>query len=197
MKTIFSEKIKIVIYIILGFLLIVSSYLIILNINHYKSLSSTTIVSEIDNDYAKFKNNVNLIEKTINSKNGGDKLSLSLSKVLNSLKNDGVYRLIPKTKLTYRNLYELNDYFMEELINNGWISNIKSFKDSSEYEDTIMMLVNNSKYLNSVFTSNSLILYDSNLDNKIEDNYRFILSNYLMYSNIILDISNKLGGTNE
>ena len=197
MKTIFSEKIKIVIYIILGFLLIVSSYLIILNINHYKSLSSTTIVSEIDNDYAKFKNNVNLIEKTINSKNGGDKLSLSLSKVLNSLKNDGVYRLIPKTKLTYRNLYELNDYFMEELINNGWISNIKSFKDSSEYEDTIMMLVNNSKYLNSVFTSNSLILYDSNLDNKIEDNYRFILSNYLIYSNIILDISNKLGGTNE
>ena len=113
------------------------------------------------------------------------------------MKQDGVYRLIPKTKLTYHDLYVLNDYFMEELINNGWVSNIKSYDMSSEYDDIIMMLVNNSNYLNSMFTSNSLILYDGKVDNKIEDNYHFILRNYLMYSNVILSISNELGGANE
>ena len=37
--------------------------------------------------------------------------------VLNVLKKDGVFRLIPRTRLSYKDLYRLNDYFVEELIN--------------------------------------------------------------------------------
>jgi hypothetical protein len=113
------------------------------------------------------------------------------------MKKDGVYRLIPKTELSYQDLYTLNDYFMEELINNGWVSNIIKLDVSSKYQNIIMMLVNNANYLNAVFTNNGLTLYDGNLDNKIEDNYHFILSNYMMYSNVILDICNELGGIHE
>jgi len=197
MKTIFKDNVKIVIYVILGILLIISSYLIILNIHHYHSLSSEVIVSEIDNGYAKFKENVNLIETVIGSYQSDDEVYLSLSKLVDNMKRDGVYRLIPKTKLTYYDLYILNDYFMEELINNGWVSYIQKFDASGNYQDIIMMLVNNSNYLNSVFTNNSLALYDGKLDNKIEDNYHFILSNYMMYSNVILDICNEIGVNNE
>ncbi len=197
MKTIFKNNVKIVMYVILGILLIISSYLLILNIHHYQSLSSEVIVSEIDNDYAKYKENVNSIEKIISNYQSEDEEHLLLDKLVDIMKREGVYRLIPKTKLTYHDLYILNDYFMEELINNGWVSNIIKLDVSSKYQNIIMMLVNNANYLNAVFTNNGLTLYDGNLDNKIEDNYHFILSNYMMYSNVILDICNELGGIHE
>ena len=47
-----------------------------------------------------------------------------------------------------------------------------------------------------IFTNNSLILYDSKLDNKIEDNYHFILSNYRIYSNVILSMCKESGDIN-
>ena len=192
MKTIFNDYIKIVIYLICGILVVMSSYIIILNVNHYNSLLASTVVSEIDNDYLKYKDNIELIEEFVNNSNNSNG---KLTKVLEIMKKDGVYRLIPKTKLNYKNLYNLNDYFMEELINNGWVSNLKSLDESNKYQDTITLLVNNSKYLNDVLTNNSFTLYDSNLDNSIEDNYHFILSNYRMYANVILNICNELGGT--
>lgn len=188
MKTIFSDYLKIVIYFITGILLIISSYTIIINIKHYQSLSSIVVVSEIDNDYIKFKENVGLIEKSKG-------LNARLASALEIMKQDGVYRLIPNTKLSYNDLYKLNDYFIEELINNGWLSNIMELNESKKYQDMITILIKNSKYLNSVFTNNSLTMYDSSLDIKIEDNYHFILSNYLMYSNVILNICNEVGGT--
>lgn len=193
MKTIFNEYYKIVMYVLFGILLVMSSYLIILNINHYQSLLDTTVVSEADNDYLVYKKNVNLIEETINKLNESNEKEI-LSKVLDKMKLDGVYRLIPKTVLIYKDLYSLNDYFIEELINNSWISNVKKIENSNKHQDTIMLLVNNSNYLNSIFINNSLILADNGLDNKIEDNYHFILSNYLTYSKVILSICNELGG---
>ena len=191
------KYIKIIMYALFGILLVISSYLIILNINHFNSLSTKTIVSEADNDYVKYKENIKIIEEFINNhKDLENKTYLTLSKVLDSLKRDGVYRLIPKTKLTNKNLYELNDYFMEELINNSWVSNLKSFDINDKYHDTIMLLVNNSNYLNSIFTNSSIMLYDGKLDNKIENNYHFLLSNYLMYSKVVLNLCNDIGGNN-
>ncbi len=189
---------KMVIYLILGILFVISSYTIIINIRHYKSLSSTIVVSEADNDYSEYKKNINLIEEVIDNYANKDNLVyINLTKALDSMKKDGVFRLIPKSKLQYQNLYLLNDYFMEELINNIWVKNFEIMENSKKYQNIISLLANNSKYLNSVFTSNSLTLYDSKLDNKIDDNYHFILNNYLMYSNVILDISQELGGSYE
>ena len=152
---------------------------------------------EIDNDYSIYKKNVNLIEKYLEEHQFKDnKMYLSLSKVLNGMKSNGVYRLIPKTKLNNKDLYELNNYFIEELINNGWISTIKEYEVSNNYQDTIDLIINNSNYLDQILINNGLVLYDSSLDNKIEDNYHFLLSNYMMYSKVILNICNELGGTN-
>jgi hypothetical protein len=191
------KYIKILVYLLFGVLLVISSYIIIINVKHYNSLTTNTVVSEADNDYLKYKENVNEIEDFVNNHNSLDnKVYLSLSKAVDTLKRSGVYRLIPKMKLTVKDLYELNDYFMEDLINNNWVSNLISLDISNKYNETVMLLANNSKYLNSIFVNNSLILYDSKLDNKIEDNYHFILSNYLTYSKVLLNICNELGGVN-
>ncbi len=196
MKALFGEHLKMVMYIIFGILLIMSSYIIILNIHHYKSLSVNISVSELDSDYSKYKDNIVLIEEKLITYKSDDKLYLALTKTVNNMKKNGVFRLVPKSKLNYKNLYELNDYFMEELINNSWVHNIQELNISNKYQNTIDMLVSNSNYINSIFNSNSLILFDGKLNNKIDDNYHFILRNYLMYSNVILDMCNELGGGN-
>ena len=195
MKVKVGECLKIVLYTIFGILLVISSYTIIINIHHYQSLTDVVIVSEADNDYSKYKDNINVIEEKLNTfQNKNGKEYTNLIKTLTIMKKGGVFRLIPKTKLKYQDLYQLNEYFMEELINNNWVTNIKKLEISEKYQDVVTMIINNSNYLNSVFTNNSLILSDSKQDNKIEDNYHFILSNYLMYSNIVLDMCNEIGG---
>ena len=196
MKTHFDEYLKIIMYTIFGILFAMSIYLIVLNIHHSNSLTSIVNVSDIDNDYIKYKDNVTLIEEKLNIYNGNNKLTRALSKTLNNMKNGGVFRLVPKTKLTYKDLYEINDYFMEELINNSWVHNLKELDISLKYQEIISMLVNNSNYINKVFNNNSLTLYDSNLTNNVEDNYHFILNNYLMYSNVILSLCDEIGGAN-
>ncbi len=196
MKSPKVDYIKIIMYSLFGVIFALASYIIIININHYRSLSYTINVSDIDEDYSKYKDNVLQIEKKLNDISSDDKTYLSLTKVLTTMKKDGVYRLIPKQELNYRDLYNLNDYFMEDFINNNWVSYLKESEISTKYQDTLDMLINNSNYLNKVFTGNSLILYDDSLDNKIEDNYHFILKNYLMYSSVILDMCNELGDDN-
>lgn len=195
MKSSWEDYVKIIMYTIFSILFAVSTYIIILNIHHTKSLSDTVNVSDIDDNYNKYKDNVNLIDDKLN--NYHDKTNkeyLTLSKVLNIMKKDGLFRLVPKTKLSYKDLYNLNDYFIEELINNGWVHNLNELEISKSYQNTFNMLANNSKYINSIFVNNSLKLSDNGLSNEISDNYHFILNNYLMYSEVILNIVNELGG---
>ena len=197
MKSLVRDYIRVIMYTIFSILFAMSTYIIIINIHHYRSISDSINVSDIDSNYSSYKDNVNLIEEKLEKySNKADKIYLSFSKTVNNMKKGGVFRLLPKTKLSYKDLYNLNDYFIEELINNSWVHNLKELEVSNKYQNTINLLINNSKYLNSVFNSNSLVLYDSGLDNKISDNYHFILNNYLMYSNVILGMCNELGGVN-
>ena len=193
MKEFLGDLLKMAMYTTFGLLLIIASYVIIINISHYRNLTKYVNVSEADSDYSTYKDNVNLIEEKIAKiTNKKSDEYLALNNITNAMKNNGVFRLVPKTKLSYHELYELNDYYMEELVN-GWYHNIQNIESSQKYQELITMLARNSEYLNHVFTSNSLILYDSKLDNKIDDNYQFILNNYLMYSEIILNICNEIG----
>ncbi len=196
MKTHFDEYLKIIMYTIFGILFAMSIYLIVLNIHHSNSLTSIVNVSDLDNDYVKYKDNVTIIEEKLAKNVNASALYKALSKAVKNMKNGGVFRLVPKTKLSYKDLYEINDYFMEELINNSWVHNIKELDNSLKYQEIISMLVNNSNYINRVFTNNSLTLYDSNLTNSVEDNYHFIINNYLMYSNVILSLCDEIGGAN-
>ena len=197
MKSLVRDYIKVIMYTIISILFAMSTYIIIINIHHYNSLSGSINVSDLDSNYNSYKNNINSIEDILEKySDKSNKTYLSFSKTINNMKKGGVFRLVPKTELSYKDLYELNDYFIEELINNSWVHILKDLEISNKYQNTIDLLISNSKYINSVFNGNSLVLYDSNLDNKISDNYHFILNNYLMYSNVILDMCSELGGLN-
>ena len=181
MKRVNDEYLKIIIYAILSIILVLSAYFIIINIRHYKALSQDVMVSEADTLYTDFKNNVNGIENKLNNKN-----ITSLTRSLNVLKDGGVFRLIPNTKLTYYDLYNLNDYFMNDIINNCWISNLKSINKDKSNEEMINVLISNSEYLEEHFTNNGLTLYDSYSETNIQNDYKLVLNNYLAFSRIIL-----------
>ena len=193
MKGVFGEYYKIIMYTIFGILIILSSYTIILNIHHYKSLKNTAIVSDIDTSYKKFMNNVTKLEDYVNLNNSKAN-SKYFKNTLNVLKKDGLFRLVLNSKLTYSDLYNLNDYFIDGLINEGWVTNIKQLDTQNKYKDEIDFLVNNAKYLKNYLAKNGLILYDESNTHKIVDDYNLILNNYAMYSSIILKIS---GGYND
>jgi len=194
MKSLFGEYYKIILYTILGLMIIMSSYIIILNIHHYHAISLEVAVSDIDSEYKSYIDNVLKIEDNIDKVKDSD-LVLGLNKTIDIMKNSGVFRLIPKTKLSYRDLYELNDYFLEKLVNDGWVKYIKPHYLNTNYDDDINILINNAKYLNKTLNDNGLIMYDVKNDRKIIDEYHFILKNYEMFSKVILNISN-IGGDN-
>ncbi len=196
MKSFFGEYYKVVMYTIFGLMIVLSCYTIIINIHHYHSLKDTVSVSELDSNYKIYKNNVTLIEESVDKISDKD-IKTSFNNIVAILKKDGVFRLVPNRKLEYHDLYNLNDYFIEELINEIWVSNINKLDISKEYQEEINLLINNSGYMNSYLIKNGLLLYDDRNSQKIIDDYHFILNNYSMFSSIILKISNSLGGNSD
>lgn len=188
MKGLYDEYYKIIFYAIVTVIFAISIYIIVLNIHHYQALSYPITVSEADLDYSNYKENINNIEYNL-KKNVNHKSYSSLNSTLTILKNGGVFRLIPKSKLTYRDLYELNDYFINDLINNCWFQKLKSLNKNELNDAMITILINNSEYLNNHFIDNGLTLYDSYNENRIYDDYHVILKNYLAFSNIIISMS--------
>ena len=195
MKRFFDEYFKMIMYTVFGLILVMSSYMIIVNIHHYRELSTKINVSEADVDYINYKNNVNDIDELLNKYSKKDtKLFMALNNARVMLKTSGVFRLMPNTKLEYHDLYQLNDYFLNDLINDSWVMRLKEVNKNKNYDEMITILTNSSKYLDTHFIDNGLTLYDSYNESKIRDDYETILKNYLYFSNIILNMSRTLGG---
>ena len=195
MKKFIEDYYNFFIYGICIILFTLSIYNIIINVKHANFLNEKIIVTDSFSDYNEFKNNVLLIENNL-AKNHNSNLYRPLNKLLILLKKDGVFRLFPKDKLAYSDLYNLNNYFIE-IINDGWFSNISEIKDvdTNYYNEYVDMLVINANYVSKELLNNSNYAYSFN--NSIRDNmdeeYKYILSNYQKFSYLILEISNKMG----
>ncbi len=194
MKTFSKKYLDFIIYTICGFLFVISSYNIIINIHHYRHLNKTVTVSDIDKNYNDFKDNVLKIETKIAkiSKNG---MYSDFSFVLNKLKSDGLYRLMPSQKLHFTDLYQLNNYFVDTLINEGWIKRLKNDSGNSYYDEFMETLINNSNYVKKELLNNCNFSYDMRNDirSTINEEYQFIVNNYKVYSFIVLSMLNDLG----
>ena len=191
MKKILDEYLEIVIYTICGIILVFSSYLIIINIKHATYIDQIVSVSIMDDDLLTYKENIIKLESNLESNN-----NIFLNKVLMLLKNDGLYKKIPGDKLNYQDLYSLNNYFIDVIINEGYFSNLKINENISDiYDKYVSMLIYNSKYINRELENNSNFHYDV-LNNEIRDSinevYQMILHNYKEFSYILLEMCGSL-----
>lgn len=198
MKKFIEEYYLFFIYTICIILFIISIYNILINVKHALYLNEKITVSDIDNNYKSLKDNIILIEDNL-EKNKNSNLYNPLLNTMLLLKQNGVYRLMPGDKLTYIDLYDLNNYFLDIIINNGWtinFSNIKSVTNTfnNEYID---MLINNANYINKELLNNSNFSYtvNNNIRDNINEEYQYILNNYQKFSSLILEISNKMGNS--
>lgn len=192
MKKFLKEYFEIIIYTISGLLIILSSYNIIINVNHAKYLNQEVYVSTIDVDLTAYKDNVIKIIDKVDEKD-----NTILKKIIPLLKNDGLFKVIPGDKLSYHDLDELNCYFIEKLINEGYISNIKTSNEFNNdmYDEIINNIIFNSSYLDRELRNNSNYHYDvhnNEVRNEITEIYKMILRNYKEYTYVILEMCDNL-----
>lgn len=186
MKRVNDEYLKKIICVVFGLVFVISMYFVIINIRHYEALSQKVTVSDADTSYIKFKENISHVENKLN--HYSDSKGTSLQRTLNVLKNGGVFHLLSHTELSYYDLYKLNDYFMNNVINDCWVSNLKGLNNNKTNDQLVNALINNSTYLDNHFINNSLTLYDSYSENSIQNDYEMILNNYLSFSDVLLSI---------
>ena len=199
MKHFFKEYCDYLVYGICIFLLSLSLYNLVINYKHAKFLNEKIVVMDSLNVYNEFKNNISLIENNLNN-NHNSELYNSLSKILELLKKNGVFRLFPKDNLTYQDLYKLNNYFLE-IIDDGWIYNLHEIEkiNGDYYSEFVNTLIINANYVDKELLNNSNYAYSFN--NNIRDNmdeiYKYILNNYEKFSYIVLKLSNETGNSHD
>ena len=195
MKSFFSEFSQILIYGICIILFTLSIYNIVINVKHAMFLDEKITVSASQYEYKEFKNNVTMIENNLQDYKS-NKLYNALYNILLMLKNDGAFRLFPNDQLSYADLYNLNNYFID-IINDGWFTNTSELDelDTDYYNEFVDMLIINANYLSKELLNNSNFSYtfNNNIRNVIDEEYKYILNNYRKFSYIILEISRKLG----
>ncbi len=188
MKSWIKEFIGVLIGAISLLLIVIGSYIVIINIKHYSIVNETARLSD-EELFQEYKNNVLILEDNFDGK---------YSLCLDSLKNGGVFRLMPKNLITYRELYELNEYFINEVINNCWAKTIAQdpniIKDSVEKD--IKILVNNALYIKEKMLNNSNYYYTFKKERIIDDDYQYILNNYNAFSKVLLKIGDKYDSIN-
>ncbi len=198
MKGFIREYYKFFIYTICIILFIVAIYNILINIKHALYLNEKIIVTDIDDNYKNFKNNIILIENNL-EKSKNSNLYNPILNTLALLKQNGIFRLMPGDKLTYTDLYDLNNYFLDSIINNGWIVNFTDIKTvNTEFNNQYVdILINNANYINKELLNNSNFsyTYNNNIRDNINEEYQYILNNYQKFSYLILEISNKMGNS--
>ena len=187
MKSFLNNYRNVLMSVISGILLILGSYTLIINLNHASYLDQKVIVRDEDSSFRKFKENVLKLENKINEENDS-----FLQVTVSLLKKSGIYKLLPGDKLGYRDLFELNNYFIEELFNNSWVSNLKQNNNfNSKYDvDYMNILIKNANYLNKELLNNSNYHYDvknNDIRDVIVEEYLYILDNYYNYTVFILN----------
>lgn len=204
MKKSVKEYLKGVIYLLASLLIIITSYNIIINIFHMKTINSNVLINNYYDEYYQYKSNVNDIVNLLNnnSKKSNNVLYRSLIVCLNSLKKDKMYNYSFNQTLNNLDLYEINEDFINNIIDNSWYSNlnvidwdsIKLSEYKKEIDHTMSLLIFNSQYLKNELRYNDNYHYSlsSNYNDELDNHYKMILNNYNQYTKIILELSKYL-----
>lgn len=189
-------------------------YTLFINLFHHNYINQSVIVSELDNSYTKYNENINLINNNLKKINKSNEYYNGINSCLNYLKSyEGINGIRVGQVLKPYDIYVLNSNFNNELYNRCWISSMSfiSLEEHnndtlghlfSEYNRTIRLLVKNSDYVKKELKGNSSYQYRTinskdMVRNDLVEQYNMVLDNYCIFSEVILDFSNFLtGGVN-
>lgn len=217
MKSINNKYLYYIKFVLLFLIFCIAFYYLVINIFHSTSLNKKVYTSSSDNYYRKYQLNIDAINANLknytykNNKYAYDNNTMHsinnrLAVCYNALNSQKGLFGIRNENITYYDVYELNNNFINSLIDKCFHSNllwITSSKDSKLKEEIlskqnmINTLANNSSYIKDELKGNSSYSYRTtylqrNVRNDLESTYQFVLHNYYDFSQIILDFSNYL-----
>lgn len=221
MKEFFVEYVRIISKSIIGLLFGLGFFYILLNAFHASSINKVVYVSELDVYYSSYLDNVLAIKKNLdNYRYDKDKFAHNMPtmqkisseitacyNILNS--NEGLLGKSEGMKLGFNDVYNLNNYFINSLIDQCFISDIswvmkdEVLQDSNFAREVAIqynvndILSNNSMYIKDELRDNSSYYYNTAVSNAmirndLNSSYRLVLRNYYDFSKIILNLSEYL-----
>lgn len=227
MKDFFKDYVHIIAMAIVGLVFGVSFYYLLINAFHAASISKVVHVNPSDIYYQGYQNNLVKIKNNLDRYSfDRDKFNYNITEmqhiysdinycygVLTS--NETIIGYIEGQNLGYVDVYNLNNYFINSLIDSCYTSNLSWIvKDDVRGSLVKERLINaslsldilsyNSSYVKDELRDNSSYYYNTAISNStirddLNSSYRMVLKNYNSFAEIILELSDYLvrGDVNE
>lgn len=217
MKNILLEFLKLLSSAILIICFSFASFLLIINLFHYKEISRAQRIDMVDNkDYIEYKNTIDTVDKTMKSVNYNDAKYKNTAKpvyekyntCIKSLKESTFEGLKDKSSITILELYNINNEMLDEYNNlcisdivytieeigktNNYKNNFVPIKKSIEEKQKIML--DNTDYLAKASLNNSSYSFNTDLStssiyNKTIGELKLTITNYKILASILDDIA--------
>ena len=217
MKNLLVDYFKVIIYTVIGFVLVVSSFYLLINYYHSEELKRTVFISSNDNNYIdyqeKIKRITNNLEKFKSKNNHTTEENLLYESIFNCqmvMQEAGTFGHIPvNINFTNKNVYDLGSKFQSRVYNVCWAQNLSSianFNHNSKFyiafepiNKSVSLLSNQNQYALKELENNSSYFYSTNISsyiirNYLETDYEIIVSSYNSFADIVLYLSELLNG---
>ena len=220
MKEFLKEYTKIIVSILCTVLFSLGFYNIFINLLHQNHISQNIVVSNLDNNYNAFQENVLKISNNLNNyvyKDDSYYDIRTMEKLRGNLKicfdflndDEGLSGIKLNDHIKPFDLYQINSYFVNEIINRCWISSLgfinleendyEGYFDDvfPQYDRSVKLLTNNSNYVKDELLNNSSYHYNTlvtknTVRNDFLSQYNMVINNYKVFSDIIVEISDFL-----
>lgn len=221
MREFFREYLHIITTSFTALLFGLGFFYLLLNLFHSSSMAKTVYVNKGDLSYQQMSQNINIIDENLSKYQYSNKsfeydvgmmesISSKLRVCSTMLKDEGSFYSLPEnTEASFAQVYDVNNYFINTLMDKCFISNVSwIIRDenvkSTPYTDKVRIyenyansLVDNAKYLRLELRDNSSYYFNTGISNAMTRNniasiYQKVLRNYADFSSIIADLSKYL-----
>lgn len=212
MKGFIKEYLKIITYATIGFVLVLSSFYLVVNYYHTEELKKTIYINSNDISYQMYNNKLQKINdnlKTFKSKNVTNtvykKMYNKLLTCKTVLEGEGTLATIPtNTNFTSYDIYKLGSRFQNDILNVCWamhLSYLTSDDVPREFSkvaphviNSINMIIDQTTFAMKEIQNNSSYFYTTNitsstLRNYLVSDYQIIANSYNNFADVILNLS--------
>lgn len=208
MRQLLLEYLYIVGYSIVGFVFVISFFLLFINLYHCVEVNGVYKKNNYElNSYKRIEDVLNKINKNIytNSSNNSNSISDKLKTCVNIISDSDTYTLMSKKNVTIRDVYMLQQNLQDNIINECLIKQIYPITnkkyDNNIINDYNLLLKNNidmlryrNNYLLDNVKNNSSYYFSSdnfkmNVFDVTKDNYYEVMSLYTDSLDLLYDFS--------
>ena len=178
MKSLFNDFLKLFANCILVICLIMASFLLVINIYHYKELSyvyyKNMNESQVYSNYINKKNDIKNKIDILNDSEIGSKLKQIYTECYNSIENSSFNKFVNKSNFILKDAYDANAELKDDLSNKCFFNisySIKNMKENEKISEDLTMIDNYITTHRDIVMSNNSFLFNHLLSNSI---YTFV-----------------------